>query len=214
MKIKIIFLKSRTFFHLLCIELVLFLLNPHAHFFNLKFSSNDLSSIGNVEMKCFIDCSSSKLIDRKFVRRRFRSIERKHKSTSYDSRTEFSNNDFLRRSINQRQTTKRKIKQQITTRRRRRTRFDFDRTTSSFLTLHICFSYIEVIQVYDGNATFRKGTPRSMWISKKATYSQILVREEIFPFSTFDIYVKLGFICFRRPHFEHSILMTIVQNIA
>ncbi|CAF1274389.1 unnamed protein product [Rotaria sordida] len=32
----------------------------------------------------------------------------------------------------------------------------------------------EIIRVYDGNATFRKGTPRSISVSKQATYTQIL----------------------------------------
>jgi hypothetical protein len=35
--------------------------------------------------------------------------------------------------------------------------------------------FIEIIRVYDGNATFRSGTPRSISIPKQATYTQILV---------------------------------------
>lgn len=37
------------------------------------------------------------------------------------------------------------------------------------------FVFIEIIRVYDGNATYRNGTPRSISISKQATYTQILV---------------------------------------
>ena len=43
--------------------------------------------------------------------------------------------------------------------------------------------FLEIIQIYDGNATFRNGTPRSISVSKQATYTQILVRSKPSSFS-------------------------------
>ncbi len=37
------------------------------------------------------------------------------------------------------------------------------------------FFFLELIRVYDGNATFRNSTPRSISVPKQATYTQILV---------------------------------------
>jgi hypothetical protein len=37
------------------------------------------------------------------------------------------------------------------------------------------FLFLEIIRVYDGNATYRNGTPRSISVLKQATYTQILV---------------------------------------
>ncbi|CAF4610655.1 unnamed protein product [Rotaria magnacalcarata] len=40
--------------------------------------------------------------------------------------------------------------------------------------IFICLFFIEIIRVYDGNATFRNCTPRSISVPKQATYTQIL----------------------------------------
>lgn len=43
------------------------------------------------------------------------------------------------------------------------------------LTYMFLFNSQEVIRVYDGNATYRNGNPRSISVVKQATYTQILV---------------------------------------
>lgn len=40
--------------------------------------------------------------------------------------------------------------------------------------VYIDYLFIEIIKVYDGNATFRNGTPRTISVPKQASYNQIL----------------------------------------
>lgn len=47
---------------------------------------------------------------------------------------------------------------------------------SSFLPFQSSLnSFVEIIKVYDGNATYRNNTPRSISVPKQASYTQILV---------------------------------------
>lgn len=54
------------------------------------------------------------------------------------------------------------------------------------------FSSIEIIRVYDGNATFRNGTPRSISLSKQATYNQVLVNRNCPSFPNSIFFALLG----------------------
>ena len=68
---------------------------------------------------------------------------------------------------------------------------------------------LEIIRVYDGNATFRNGNPRSISVPKQATYTQILVRRNHSSFLQRKIVSRSS----RRLLFAHSISMMIARNI-
>lgn len=61
--------------------------------------------------------------------------------------------------------------------------------------------FVEIIRVYDGNVTYRNGTPRSIFVSKQATYTQILVS---FIFFCFYSDSNLFFLGCRTPHIPYK----------
>ena len=87
---------------------------------------------------------------------------------------------------------------------------DFNRIKSIFIS---SMFRLEMIEVYDGNATFRNGTPRCISVPKQASYNQILVRRIRKRTNRFDSSSSWFFSLFRELPFAHSISMMIAQNI-